>query len=82
MILHQTDILTSAMKKVNEGVYSVVKTLKDGTFEGGKTLVFGLKEEGIGLAPSTDKNVPQDVIDYVNKKVEKIISGEIVVQNK
>ena len=76
------NILTSAMKKVNEGVYSVVKTLKDGTFEGGKTLVFGLKEEGIGLAPSTDKNVPQDVIDYVNKKVEKIISGDIVVPNK
>ena len=76
------NILTSAMKKVNEGVYSVVKTLKDGTFAGGKTLVFGLKEEGIGLAPSTDKNVPQDVIDYVNKKVEKIISGDIVVPNK
>ncbi len=76
------NILTSAMKKVNEGVYSVVKSLKDGTFEGGKTLVFGLKEEGIGLAPSTDKNVPQDVIDYVNEKVEKIISGDIVVPNK
>ena len=76
------NILTSAMKKVNEGVYSVVESLKDGTFEGGKTLVFGLKEEGIGLAPSTDKNVPQDVIDYVNEKVEKIISGDIVVPNK
>lgn len=76
------NILTSAMKKVNEGVYSVVKDLKDGRFEGGKTLVFGLKEEGIGLAPSTEKNVPQDVIDYVNEKIEKIISGEIIVPNK
>lgn len=76
------NILTSAMKKVNEGVYQVVKNLKDGKFEGGKTLVFGLKEEGIGLAPSTDKNVPQDVIDYVNEQAEKIISGEIVVPNK
>lgn len=76
------NILTSAMKKVNEGVYTVVKNLKDGTFDGGKTLVFGLKEEGIGLAPSTDKNVPKDVIDYVNGKIEKIISGEIVVPNK
>lgn len=76
------NILTSAMKKVNEGVYAVVKDLKDGKFDGGKTLVFGLKEEGIGLAPSTDKNVPQDVIDYVNEQIEKIISGEIVVPNK
>ena len=76
------NILTSAMKKVNEGVFNVVKDLSEGNFDGGKTLVFGLKEDGIGLAPSTDKNVPQDVIDYVNKKVEKIISGDIVVPNK
>ena len=76
------NILTSAMKKVNEGVYKVVENLKDGTFDGGNTLVFGLKEEGIGLAPSTDKNVPQDVIDYVNEQIEDIISGKIVVPNK
>lgn len=76
------NILTSAMKKVNEGVYKVVKDLRDGTFDGGKTLVFGLKEEGIGLAPSTDKNVPKDVRDYVNEQIEKIISGKIVVPNK
>lgn len=76
------NILTSAMKKVNEGVYTVAENLKGGTFNGGETLVFGLKEEGIGLAPSTDKNVPQDVIDYVNKQIEKIISGEIIVPNK
>lgn len=76
------NILTSAMKKVNEGVFNVVKDLSEGNFDGGKTLVFGLKEDGIGLAPSTDKNVPQDVIDYVNDQIEKIISGEIVVPNK
>ena len=76
------NVLTSAMKQVNEGVYNVVENLKNGTFEGGKTLVFGLKEEGIGLAPSTNKNVPQDVIDYVNEQIEKIVSGEIVVPNK
>ena len=76
------NILTSAMKKVNEGVFNVVKDLSEGNFDGGKTLVFGLKEDGIGLAPSTDKNVPQDVIDYVNDQIEKITSGEIVVPNK
>ena len=27
------------MKKVNEGVYTVVKDLKDGKLDGGKTLV-------------------------------------------
>ncbi|WP_455537866.1 BMP family lipoprotein [Terrisporobacter sp.] len=76
------NILTSAMKKVNEGVYDVVEKLKGDNFEGGTTLVFGLNEDGIGLAPSTDKNVSQDVIDYVNRQIEKIISGELVVPNK
>ena len=73
------NILTSAMKKVDQGVYTVVEDLKNGEFEGGKTLVFGLQEKGIGLAPSTDKNVPQDIIDYVNDQEQKIISGEIKV---
>lgn len=73
------NILTSAMKKVNEGVYNVVKNLNDGKFEGGKVLVFGLKEDAIGLSPSTDKNVPKEIIDYVNDQVQKIISCEIVV---
>ena len=76
------NILTSAMKKVNEGVYSVVENLNNGTFEGGKTLVFGLNEKGVGLAPSTDKNVPQEIIDYVNEQEQKIINGELVVPNK
>lgn len=37
------------------------------------------KNSVIGLAPTTDKNVPKDVIDFVNKQNDKIISGEIVV---
>ena len=73
------NILTSAMKKVNEGVYKLAEDLNNGKFDGGQTLVFGLKEDAIGLAPSTDKNVPQDIIDYVNKQEEKIINGEIVI---
>lgn len=76
------NVLTSAMKKVNEGVYNIVKNLKDNKFDGGKTLVFGLKEDAIGLAPSTDKNVPKEVIDYVNDQIQKIISGEVVIENK
>ena len=36
------NILTSAMKKVNEGVFNVVKDLSEGNFDGGKTLVGGV----------------------------------------
>lgn len=76
------NILTSAMKKVNEGVYQVVTDLNEGNFSGGKVLSLGLKDGAIGLAPTTDKNVPQDVIDFVNEQSEKIINGEIVVPTK
>lgn len=73
------NVITSAMKKVDQGVYDVIKNLSRGNFDGGQVLVFGLKENAIGLAPTTDKNVPKDVIDFVNKQNDKIISGEIVV---
>ena len=73
------NIITSAMKKVDKGVYGVVKSLNEGKFDGGQVLVLGLKENAIGLAPSTDKNVSKEVIDFVNAQSDKIISGEIVV---
>ncbi|WP_297135952.1 BMP family lipoprotein [Terrisporobacter sp.] len=76
------NIITSAMKKVDKGVYGVVKSLNEGKFDGGQVLVLGLKENAIGLAPSTDKNVSKEVIDFVNAQSDKIISGEIVVPTK
>ena len=72
-------VITSAMKKVNEGVYNTVKDLKDSKFEGGEVKVYGLDNDAVGLAPTTDKNVPKEVIDYVNEQAGKVIAGEIVV---
>lgn len=72
-------VITSAMKKVNEGVYNTVKDLKDDKFDGGKVKVYGLENNAVGLAPTTEKNVPKEVIDYVNEQVKKIVSGKVVV---
>lgn len=76
------NIITSAMKKVDKGVYDVVEDLNEGDFDGGEVLVLGLEEGAIGLAPTTDKNVPKEIIDFVNAQGDKIISGEIVVPTK
>lgn len=70
--------LTSMMKQVDIAVFETIKAAKDGTFKAG-TVVFGLKEGGVGLAPTTNKNTPQDVIDKANALGERIIAGEIVV---
>lgn len=73
------NILTSALKKVNVGVYDTVKEFKDGKLTGGEAKVYGLKEDGVGIPDSTKKLVPQDVIDYVNTMVDKVKKGEIKV---
>lgn len=70
--------LTSMMKRVDVAVYDTIKATMEGNFTPG-TVVFGLKEDGVGLSPTTDKNTPQEVIDQVNALGEKIIAGEIVV---
>lgn len=73
------NVLTSALKKVNVGVYDTVKELKDGKLKGGKEKVYGLKEDGVGISESTKKLVPQDIIDYVNTMADKVKNGDITV---
>ncbi len=70
-------ILTSAMKRVDNAVYSQAEAIVDGTAEGGlKT--FSLTDEGVDLAPTTD-NIPADVLEKVNAVKQQIISGEVEV---
>ncbi|RDY23220.1 BMP family ABC transporter substrate-binding protein [Romboutsia maritimum] len=73
------NILTSALKKVNVAVYQTVKELADGKLEGGVEKVYGLKQDGVGIADNTAKLIPEDVLTYVNDQVKKIKSGELVI---
>ena len=73
------NILTSALKKVNVGVYDTVKDFVEGKAIGGQEKVYGLKEDGVGIPESTKNLVPQEVIDYVNSMIEKIKKDEIKV---
>ena len=73
------NILTSALKKVNVGVYDTVKDLVEGNLKGGEARIYGFKEDGVGIPESTKNLVPQDVLDYVNEMKEKVKNGEIKV---
>lgn len=73
------NVLTSALKKVNVGVYDTVKEFKDGKLTGGEAKIYGLKEDGVGIPESTKNLVPQDVIDYVKTMADKVKNGEIKV---
>ena len=73
------NVLTSALKKVNVGVYDTVKEFIEGKLTGGQEKVYGLKEDGVGIPETTKNLVPQDIIDYVNSMIEKIKNDEIKV---
>ena len=77
--LAPNNVLTSALKKVNVGVYDIVKEFKDGKLKGGQAKIYGLKEDGVGIPKSTKNLVSQDIIDYVNTMADKVKNGEIEV---
>lgn len=72
-------ILTSMIKRVDTATYNTVKDLAAGKFDGGQTKVFGLKEDGVGIASTSNKNVPKDVLDIAEKYKKAIIDGKITV---
>ena len=77
--LEPKNVLTSALKKVNVGVYDTVKEFIEGKLKGGQEKVYGLKEDGVGIPETTKNLVPQEIIDYVNSMIEKIKNDEIKV---
>ncbi|GIM47865.1 BMP family ABC transporter substrate-binding protein [Collibacillus ludicampi] len=71
--------LSSMVKHVDVAVYTVAKDLKAGKWNGGHELTLGLKDDGVGYAPTTNKHVPADVLKKVDDFKQKIINGEIKV---
>jgi len=71
-------VLTSAQKRVDEGVFRTIKSVQDGTWKGGRNLVFGLAQDGVALG-TISKKVPQSDLDDLDQVKQKIASGEIQV---
>jgi basic membrane protein A and related proteins len=68
-------ILTSAVKRVDTAVFLAIKSVVDGKFKGGN-IVFGLKDNGVGLGKISPK-VPKSEVAKVNQIRAEIISGKI-----
>jgi basic membrane protein A and related proteins len=68
-------ILTSAVKRVDTAVYDAIKLVVDGKFKGGN-IVFGLKDNGVGIGKISPK-VPQSEVAKINQVRADIISGKI-----
>ena len=73
------NVITSAVKKIDNAAVAVLKDLQEGVFPGGTNESYGLKEGGVGIADTSSKLVPKEILDEVADIEAKIISGEITV---
>jgi len=71
-------ILTSAMKKIDQSAYDMIKAELDGSFPGGEILTFDASNNGIGI-PAENPNLDADVEAKVAEAFAMLQSGELVV---
>ena len=69
-------VLTSAMKRVDEAVFRTIRSVADGTWKGGRNLVFGLEEDGVGLGKISGR-VPQADREAVERVRRQIVDGAV-----
>lgn len=74
-----TAILTSMIKRVDNAIFQVCEQFLNGQFKGGQEIQFGLQEDGVGIAPTSDVNVPKDILNKAMEYRQKIIDGKIIV---
>ena len=74
-------IITSAVKKVDNAVFLTVKRQADGTLKGGEDVLFGLKDDGVGLSPyhDWDTKLPADLKAAIDKAKADVIAGTVTV---
>ncbi|MBU1342917.1 MAG: BMP family ABC transporter substrate-binding protein [Proteobacteria bacterium] len=73
------NVLTSAMKRVDNAIFDMVKKLTKDEFKGGETIVYNLSNDGVSIAPTSSKHVSKSILDEVDSLIEQIKAGKIVV---
>lgn len=72
------NLLTSAMKRVDNGVYDMIVATQTGEgFPANSTYVLEIANDGIAYAPPHDANVPQEVLDQMDAVMEGLRTGAI-----
>ncbi|MBD7913331.1 BMP family lipoprotein [Clostridium cibarium] len=74
-------VLTSAMKKIDNTTYKLIKDELDGNFPGGQTLTLDAKTDSVGI-PDKNPNLSEATTKTCKDVFEKIKSGEIKVSNE
>jgi basic membrane protein A len=74
-------ILTSAMKRVDQSAYDMVKAARNNKFSGGQTLIFNAQNNGIGI-PVNNPNLSSAVQKQVASVFKQIQSGAIKISDQ
>ncbi|MDE3024683.1 MAG: BMP family ABC transporter substrate-binding protein [Acidobacteriota bacterium] len=72
------NVLTSALKRVDVGIFTAIKQAKAGQFKGGSDLLFDLNNNGVGVGKISPK-VPKADITAMNALRAKIAAGKVKV---
>jgi basic membrane protein A len=70
-----SQIITSALKKVDVAVFDTAKAVQDGSFKGGSDVIFDVKSGGVGLGKISPEGT--DFAGQVKEIQDKIAAGEI-----
>ena len=71
-------VLTSGIKRVDNGVLDAIEQAQAGKFQGGQDLVFDLKNHGMGVG-KISPDVPASWIKLMNKYRARIVAGTLKV---
>lgn len=71
-------ILTSAMKRIDNAAFDMVKANLEGKFPGGETLMFNAANNGVGI-PELNPNLDDSVVAKVMDIYKELQTGSIVV---
>lgn len=72
-------VISSMMKGVDVAVYDVSKKLQNGEKIGGQVIELGLKEGGVGAAPTTKWDLNPDLKTKVDAYTKMIVDGTLKV---
>src|SRR5215213_11457207 len=68
-------VMTSALKKIDEAVFTTVKEVQEGSFKAGTDTIFDAKSDGVGFGKTNAAGGKYK--DQVSEQLDKIKAGEI-----
>ena len=74
-------VVASDIKDVGQAIYEVFKTIKDGTYQPGQILQYGLATGGVDIDMTAQEQVlPQEIQDKVMEIRQQIIDGSLKIE--